>query len=97
VLAVLLGLALALGSAGSVTPADVDAEFEPLFEEARAALCMPRAVIARVLRNARSDEEIDARAALLAEVLEISLANEVELSDEARERLSEIECGDRDE
>jgi hypothetical protein len=97
VLEVLLGLALALGSAGSMTRDDVDDELAPLFEEARASLGMPRAVIARVLRNARSDEEIDAREALLAEALALVIENEIELSDEARDRLSEIECGDRDE
>jgi hypothetical protein len=76
---------------------DVDDELAPLFDEAALSLGMPRRLLARVLSNARSDEELDARAAIVAEVIALAAENEVALSDEARERLSEIESDDTDD
>jgi hypothetical protein len=85
------------GEEGGMTPDDVDAELAPLFLEAAQSLGMPRRLLVRVLHSATTDEEIDARAALVAEVIALAIENEVALSDEAREALGALEASDSED
>ena len=70
---------------------DVSDELEPLFLEVAASLGMPRAVLDRALHSATTDEEIDAREAVVAEAIALTIENEIQLSDAVREALGALE------